>query len=320
MKPIVVGEEELRRHVGLDVDTLAAVEDAFTWASTGRVVMPPIMHVDVPEGPGDVDVKSAWVAGLDSFAVKIASGFPCNAERGLPTGSGLMVVLSARTGFCEAVLLDNGYLTDVRTALAGAVAARHLALTSVHTVGVIGVGVQARLQIEALRLVRDFDRVLVFGRNRDRVELYREDMGKRLGVEVQALPSVEDVVRGSQIVVTTTPAREPLVQAEWLHPGLHITAMGSDLSGKQELVAEVLRSADLLVCDSKKQAARGGELQHLPESEAQRAFELGEITGGKREGRVDEKAISICDLTGMGTQDTAISLFALRRLATTSPC
>lgn len=315
MSPIVVTEEELRERVELDADALDAVEKAFTWASTGRATMPPIMHIDVDAGPGDVDVKSAYISGLDRFAVKIASGFHGNVGLGLPAGSGLMVVLSARTGLCEAVLLDNGYLTDLRTALAGAVAARHLALPSARTAGVVGVGAQARLQIEALRLVREIDRVLVFGRDPGRTGAYVDEMTEKLGVEVRALATVEDVVRHSQIVVTTTPSQEPLVQADWLHPGLHVTAMGSDLTGKQELAADVLRSADLVVCDSKAQARRGGELQHLPESEARRAFELGEITSGSREGRVDEQAVSVCDLTGMGTQDTAIALFALSRVA-----
>ncbi|MCK5438882.1 MAG: cyclodeaminase [Gemmatimonadetes bacterium] len=315
MSAVVVSERELRQQVGLDSTALEAIEKAFSWASTGRAVMPPIMHIDVAEGPGDVDVKSAYVSGLDSFVVKIASGFFGNADLGLPTGSGLMVVLSARTGFCEAVLLDNGYLTDVRTALAGAVAARYLAPLSVHTVGVIGAGVQARLQIEALRLVRDFDDVLVYGRSAERAAAYCDEMSERLGVGVEATTSVEELVGQSQIVVTTTPSREPLVEAAWLHPGLHITAMGSDLPGKQELAADVLRAADLLVCDSKTQAACHGELQHLAELETRRAFELGEITSGGRPGRTDDKAISVCDLTGMGTQDTAISLFALRRFA-----
>jgi ornithine cyclodeaminase len=319
VKAIVVSERELRKQVRLDSAALEAVEEAFSWASTGRAVMPPIMHIDVADGPGDVDVKSAYVSGLDSFAVKIASGFFGNADLGLPTGSGLMVVLSARTGFCEAVLLDNGYLTDVRTALAGAVAARHLARSSVHTVGVVGVGVQARLQVEALRLVRDFDRVLVFGRNTERVAAYRCEMGERLGVEVDAAATVEDVVRQSQIVVTTTPAHEPLVEATWLHPGVHITAMGSDLPGKQELAADAMRRADLLVCDSKTQAIRHGELQHLPKADVQRAIELGDITSGGRQGRTDNDSISICDLTGMGTQDTAISLFALKRFVDQAP-
>jgi len=315
MSVMVVEERELRDHVRLDATALEAVEPAFSWASTGRAMMPPIMHIDVADGPGDVDIKSAYVAGLDSFAVKIASGFFGNAELGLPTGSGLMVVLSARTGFCEAVLLDNGYLTDVRTALAGAVAAKHLAPIQADTVGVVGTGVQARLQIEALRLVRDFSQVLVFGRTAERAATYCDEMGERLQVAVTPIASVEEVVRRSQIVVTTTPSREPLIEAEWLHPGLHITAMGSDLPGKQELAANVLRAVDLLVCDSRSQAVRHGELQHLTERETHRAIELGEITSGGQPGRTDEASVSVCDLTGMGTQDTAIALFALERCA-----
>jgi ornithine cyclodeaminase len=317
MKVTLLTEAELRRCVELDVEAIAEVEDAFTRLADGNAVMPPIVCVDIPEQRGEVDIKTAYVRGLDSFAVKIASGFFGNDRYGLPSGSGMMVLVSATTGVPEAVLLDNGYLTDVRTGAAGAVAARHLGCATVETVGVIGVGAQARYQALALKQVREFRRVLVYGRTRERAQAYVAEMTPRLGVEVVAAGDAETVVRLSEIVVTTTPSREPYLRAEWLHPGVHITAMGSDGPEKQELFADVLGRADLLVCDSRAQCERLGELHHaraagcLPSDD--RIAELGEITSDRRHGREHDAQITICDLTGTGVQDTAIALLAHRR-------
>jgi ornithine cyclodeaminase len=229
----------------------------------------------------------------------------------------MMVLLSAKTGFCEAVLLDNGYLTDVRTGLAGAVAAKFLAPETVDTVGVIGTGAQARYQIKSLKLVRDFERLLVIGRTSERTSAYIDEMHNALGIDVAAVESVEQLVRESQIVVSTTPSRQALIEAEWLHPGLHITAMGSDLAGKQELAADVLGLVDVLVCDRQSQCFSMGELQHGLSAgiitEESDIYELGELTSGRVAGRRSPQDITVCDLTGTGVQDTAIALVAYRK-------
>jgi ornithine cyclodeaminase len=298
-------------------EALAAVENAFTALSDGKVEMPPIMHLEVSDHNGNVDIKSAYVRGLEHFAVKLGSGFFDNVKRGLPSSSAMMVLLSAETGFCTAVLLDNGYLTDLRTGLAGAVAARHLAPESVSTVGVFGTGAQARYQIRSLKLVRDFDRLLVFGRDPGRLSAYLEAMRKQLGVDTQRAQSILELVTESDLVVTTTPSTQALIQADWLHPGLHITAMGSDLGGKQELDPQVLVGADLLVCDRRSQCATMGELQHAIAagliSRDEGVVELGLITSRQHPGRSSADQITVCDLTGTGVQDTAIAVLAYAR-------
>lgn len=317
MSVLILSEEELRRCVGSDEEALAAIEDAFTWLAEDKVTMPPIMHIAVSDNNGDVDIKSAYVSGLDHFAVKIASGFFDNPEMGLPSSSAMMVLLSAKTGICEALLLDNGYLTDLRTGLAGAVAARHLAPTDVTTVGIVGAGAQARYQLRCLRLVRDFERVLVSGRSPANVARYIEEMAAELGLEVREADGLEALVRESQLVVTTTQSREPLIEAEWLHPRLHVTAMGSDLAGKQELAVGVLARADRMVCDRKSQCFSMGELQHAKArglfNDASQIDELGWLTAGRAPGRRSEDEITVCDLTGTGVQDTAIAALALRK-------
>jgi ectoine utilization protein EutC len=317
MDIIILTESELRQCVGVDQEAIAVVADGFTRLANSEVTLPPILQVDIPENKGEVDVKTAYVRGLDSFAIKIASGFLDNYRLGLPTGSGMMIVISAKTGVPEAVLLDNGYLTAVRTGAAGAVAARYLARERVETAGVIGSGRQARIQMMALQQVRDFHRVMVYGIIPEQVEQYVSEMSDVLGVEVVKAEDVETVVRNSDIVVTTTPSHKPFLEAEWLRPGLHITAMGADSEHKQELHADVLGRANLLVCDIKSQCFRVGELHHgLEEGAVSRddpIIELGDLTSGREPGRTTDKEITICDLTGVGVQDTAIALLAYRK-------
>lgn len=314
---LLLTERELRATVFLDMSALAAVEDSFTRLAQGAVEMPMPMGIEVPEHEGEVHVKSAYVRGLPGFAVKIASGFYGNGERGLPTSSGMLALLSSETGFPLALLLDNAYLTDVRTALAGAVAAKHLARAPIRTVGVVGTGVQARLQVQALRLVRSFRDVIVWGRHPAAAQRYGEEMTETLGLEVRPAASVAEVIRRADIVITSTPARAPLVQAADVHEGLHVTAMGSDGPGKQELDPEVLARADRLVCDRKSQCFRLGELQHGLAAgtirEDSPIDELGEITSGGKPGRRTDAEVTVCDLTGVGVQDTAIALFAYGR-------
>lgn len=312
----ILTESELRRVVALDLAAVDAVEDGFRALAGGRVVMPPILSMEIADANGEVDVKTAYVPGVESFAIKVSPGFFDNPKLGLPSTSGLMILFSAKTGRVEALLLDNGYLTDVRTAAAGAVAARHLGRETCETAGVIGTGIQARLQMQALKLVRDFGHALVWGRDVDKANKYAEEMAPKLEVDVEVVESPETVVRASDIVITTTPARSPLVEAAWLHPGLHITAMGSDAAEKNELHPEVLARCDLLVCDRRSQCIRLGELHHAVEAgalpEDAGVVELGEITSGARPGRRTQDEVTVCDLTGTGVQDTAIATLAYR--------
>jgi ornithine cyclodeaminase len=317
MQVQILSEDEIRECAKLDNDVISVVEEGFSRLADSNVYLPPIMMIEVPENKGEVDVKSAHIEGYPSFAVKLASGYFETPSSDSPSGSGMMVLISAETGFPQAVLFDNAYLTNVRTGAAGAVAAKYLAPKEVTTAGVIGSGTQARFQIKALQKVRDFERLLVYSRTAENVQKYISEMEPALGVEVIAADGPEEVVRNSEVVVTTTPSRKPFLKSDWLHPGLHITAMGSDTERKQELFPEVLSSADLLVCDNKSQCFRLGELHYgreagliAPNGDI---IELGEITSGQRSGRSSDQEITVCDLTGVGVQDTVIALFCYQK-------
>lgn len=314
MEITIFTEKDLREHITINKAIIDAIADGFGKLAGGEVTMPPIMRLDIPEHNGEIDVKTAYIKGLDSFAVKMSPGFFDNHKKGLPSLSGMMVLFDAETGFIKAVHLDNGYLTEIRTAAAGAVAAQHLAPKKVTNVGVIGAGGQARYQIRALKEVRSFKKLLVYNRTPERAEEYVKEMNKELkGVKVVSASSPEEVVKESQVVITTTPATHGIIQVEWLHEGLHITAMGSDAEHKQELVADVFPAADLVVCDSKSQAFRLGELYHAENVgfiSKDEVVELGEIVSGAKKGRTNDKQITICDLTGTGMQDTIIARMA----------
>lgn len=309
----IVTESELRNAVKLGVEVIDVVEKAFSALATGKVVMPPILSMELAEANGEVDVKTAYIPGFDGFAIKVSPGFFDNPKIGLPSLNGLMILFSAKTGLVESVFLDNGYLTDIRTAAAGAVAARHLAPENVETAGVIGTGVQARLQIQAARLVRPFSKVLVWGRDMEKAAECANDIAATIGVEAEAVGNPAELVAESQLVITTTPAREPVLKAEWLHPGLHITAMGSDQSGKNEIDPAALATADNYVCDRVSQCEKLGELRSAIEAGVWKGgapVELGEVISGKATSRRSDGDITICDLTGTGAQDTAIASFA----------
>jgi len=317
MKVKILTESELRQLVTVNSEAVTAIETAFTWLAEGNVDMPPIMHISVPENNGDVDIKAAYVRGLESFAVKMGAGFFDNHRLGLPNSPAMMVVISARTGFAEAILLDNAYLTDVRTGAAGAVAAKHLAPDNVHTAGVIGTGAQGRYQMQALKQVRDYQRLMAYDLNNDSLQRYVREMAPLLDVEVVAADGPQQVVEKGQAVVTSTPSKSPYLKPEWLHPGMHLTCMGADLPDKGELFPAALSRIDLLVCDRKSQCFTMGELHHGLEagiiSEESTIFELGEVTSGRVPGRKTEDQITFCDLTGTGVQDTAIAVLALRK-------
>lgn len=314
---LVVTESELRACVSLDEEGLGAIEDAFVRYANGEARVPPVVGIEIPEHHGACDVKGAHVLGFPYFAIKISTRYFENPSRfGLSTGSGMMTLVNAENGVPEVLLLDNGYLTHVRTALAGAVVAKHLAKRTPSVVGLVGAGNQARLQAQALQMVRPSQRVLVYSHVPEGTDRCARDMAEVLGCEVVAVRSPEEAVRPADVVITTTPSTTPLVRAEWLRAGAHVTALGADAPHKQELDPMVFERADLVVCDSRAQCAVRGDLHHALESGAVTAdssVELGEVCAGREPGRTSDDQVTVCDLTGVGVQDTAIAVLAFRR-------
>lgn len=269
----------------------------------------------IEENNGEVDVKTAHIHGQNRFAIKISPGFFDNPKLGLPSLNGLMVLFSAKTGLVDSVLFDEGYLTDIRTALAGAIAAKHLSRKESARVTVIGAGLQAELQVAALRLVRGISAVDVWARDADKAEAYANLMHSKYGLEAQAHSSVKSACALADIIVTTTPATSPVLSWGDLPAGVHVTAMGSDSPHKQELEPQILQNADSIIVDKLTQSQALGELRSAPPGFDRPVVELGKVIAMDLAVRCSPNDITVCDLTGTGVQDTAIANFTADQLS-----
>ena len=309
---LILKKKDIIQHVDLNEDLIPIIEEAFTSLSKGETVMPPIMRIDIEKFHGESDVKAAYIDGLDSFAIKIASGFFDNPKLGLPSSNGLMVLLDSETGVIKSVLLDEGYLTDTRTAIAGAIASKYLSNHDANTVGIIGAGIQARLQLKAILLVRKINKINVWARDKDKVNQFVDSL-KDLRIDINISKSCKDLANNSAIIVTTTPSKIPLLEFDWIKKGTHITAMGSDAEQKNELHPTMIKLCDKYVPDSQAQTSALGELRHAIKenliSSDDKFQDLGSIIIDPSLGRKNKDDITICDLTGTGVQDTAIARY-----------
>jgi len=312
--PRILKLDEIKRLIDIP-QLIQEIEAGFVLYSEDKVVVPPVgfLHFDQP--PGDVHIKYGYVTGDDFYVLKMASGFYNNAELGLSVADGLILVFSQQTGHLELILLDECWLTDMRTAAAGAVAAKHLAADSIHHIGIVGTGVQARLQLELLKDVVDCQSCFIWGRDANKAQGMIDDLQAReairaWGLDLKAVTEIDELVSECKLIVTTTSAREPLIRADQVQKGTHITAMGSDDHGKQELEAEVLAKADRVVADSVSQCVDHGECFHAVKDkmiEEGAILELGNVIKNPELGRTGEDQITVADLTGVAIQDIQIA-------------
>ena len=310
---LILNSTEIKDCVQFNKELIPIIEDAFKSLSLGKTVMPPILRVDIKKYHGESDVKAAYIEGLDSFAVKVASGFFNNPKLGLPSSNGLIILLDSQTGTIKSVLLDKGYLTDVRTAIAGAIASKYLSNPESSTVAIIGAGIQARMQLEALSLIRDIKNINIWSRDIEKTNTYIENMSKNFNFNFQAFDNTDDLVKNADILITTTPSKKPLIKFSSLPKGIHITAMGSDAEEKNELDSEIIKKCDVYVPDNQAQTTILGELNHAIRknliTKETLFHDLGKIISNPELGRKSKKDITVADLTGTGVQDTAIARY-----------
>jgi ornithine cyclodeaminase len=315
---LVLREREIRELLDPSA-CIQAMEQAFSAYSSGQAELPSVIHLDVPENRGEIHIKAGHLHGGPYYAVKMVSGFPGNPELGLFANDGMVVVFDAKTGSPAAFLLDNGFITDLRTGAAGAAAAKHLAPEKIHTVAVIGTGGQARYQLEMLTYVREFQEVRIWGRDSAKAWARAEDVSRRPRISAchfAVTGTAQEAVATADIVITVTASREPLLRAAWLKPGATVIAVGSDAPDKQELEVAVLARADKIVADSISQCLRLGEIHHAVERSAiskEKVSELGEIITGRKPGRTSANEFIVCDMTGVGVQDVAAASLVMER-------
>lgn len=289
-------------------DIINSIEKGFVAYSRGKVVVPPVGELIFKEPPGESHIKYGYIIGDEYYVIKIAAGFYENSKLGLPTNSGLVMVFNQKTGQLVSILLDEGDLTNIRTAAAGAVVARYLAPAKVQRIGIFGAGHQGRMQLEYLNAIVNCKDVTVWGLNQEELDAYKEAMS-HYGFRIQTTMDARQIAESCNLIVTATPSQVPLLQVDQIRPGTHITAMGSDTAEKQELDAEVLGKADRVVADSIDQSRSRGEIFRARQAgviDDNRIFELGKVIENKELQRTSDEQITVADLTGVAVQDIQI--------------
>ncbi len=297
------------------LDLMSAIEAGFAAYSAQQAVVPPVGELILDKG--EVHIKYGYLKKNDYYVIKIASGFYENSKLGLPSSNGLMLLFSQNTGELLSILLDEGYLTDIRTAIAGAIAAKFLAPKDIARIGIVGTGVQARLQLKYLSQITGCKQVLVWGRGDSQLINYKTEMEMQ-GFKIETTLNTADILRTCNLIVTATPSTTPLLSASDLQTGTHISAVGSDTVDKQELDSAILSRADVVVADSISQCMLRGEIFKAIQASqisADDIIELGSIITEEKQGRTDDSQITVADLTGVAVQDIKITEAAYKALA-----
>lgn len=309
----IVGLSEIKAALDWD-DAIAAIAVGFREFSKGRVALGAVGHLGFSAASGDCHVKSASMEGAPWFAVKVATGFYRNPERGLPTSNGFMVLLDAETGQPACILMDEGWLTDMRTAMAGSIAAKSILPRRRGPIGIVGAGIQARLHAKMIAHVTGITEIMIWARNPAKAQALCIELG-RYGLRPFVTDDLYELCSRSVLTVTTTPAQKPLLFSQMFQGGARIIAVGADTPGKQELDSALVASSDVVIVDSKSQCLDHGEAGWPGRSgllDETRIVELGDILSSGAQ--FSESAKVVVDLTGLGIQDLQIAQSVWQRL------
>ena len=291
------------------LNPIKIIEEGFIAYSQGRVTVPPVGEMIFNNPPGECHIKYGFIKQDDYFVIKIATGFYDNPKLNIPAYDGLMLLFSQKTGQLLCVLLDEGHLTNIRTASAGAIAAKYLAPKKIKRIGVFGAGTHGRLQPIYLQKVLDCKDIITWGLNAEELEIYEKDM-KELGFKVQTTQNPEDITSTCNLIVTCTPSKKPLIFADQIKEGTHITAIGSDTPEKQELDSVILKKADKVIVDSIEQCMLRGEsfkAMNKGMMKKEKMVELGKAILDRDLQRQSDEEITVVDLTGVAVQDIQIA-------------
>lgn len=299
----------------------AAIRQSFVAQALEQVQVPDVTYLEFQDVNGDCHVKSGYIEGTEGFVVKIATGFYNNPAQGLASSNGINLLFCAKTGQTLAVLKDEGWLTDIRTGLGGALTTLALARADFSKVLIVGGGLQAYHQARCLQhLAPNLDiSFFVWARNPDQAEQTAQSL-RSDGINAVASSDLQQTCSQADVIITTTPAKAPLVQSSWIRSGTHITAIGADCPGKQELELDLVMRADLCVCDLAVQSLAHGEFQTAGAAgklSAGDIISIGQIISGAHPGRTSDTQLTIADLTGLAVQDAAVSLSVYRAAQTT---
>ncbi|MBD3380098.1 MAG: alanine dehydrogenase [Candidatus Omnitrophica bacterium] len=310
---LIIDQKTIKKLVSIK-DAVKAVEKGFKDYGRGKVQMPPKVYLYFKKHNGDLRAMPVYDEAVDRAGIKWVNVHPGNRRKGLPTVMGLMILSDPRSGFPLAVM-DATLATALRTGAAGGVAAEYMSAKASETVALVGCGRQACSQLEALAAVRVIKEARVWGKTGKEAENFCSSVKVR-GVDLLPAGTPRECVKGADIIVTTTPARKPIVKLSWLKEGAHINAIGADAPGKQELEPSILKHSRLVV-DSWEQASHSGEI-NVPlrrKSITRRNVyaDIGEIVSGKKKGRLKETEITVFDSTGLAVQDIVVADLIYRK-------
>ncbi len=304
---IVINQKEIKSIIK-QVDVVAAMEEGFVQYSNGNTVVPPVGELLFEKPKGDAHIKYGYIKNDDYYVIKIASGFYDNAKLGIPSSQGLMLLFDQKTGVPKAVLLDEGYLTDIRTAAAGALAAKYFAPKEIKAIGIVGTGIQAKLQLQYLQRHTPCKSVWVWGRSTKNAEQFVKELGADFDIQIAETPT--ELAKHCNLIVTTTPSELALLKADDINKGTHITAVGSDTEHKQELESRLMKKADIIIADSIPQSKSRGEIFRAVkdgEISENTIIELGAAIQNSKFQRINDDQITVVDLTGVAVQDIMIT-------------
>lgn len=298
----LLGRSEIEELLSMS-ETLKAVEQSFRLQTEGTTIMPPKLYLNLPEYQGDFRAMPAYVDG--AAGVKWVSVYPNNWKQNLASIMATIILCDPNTG-CPLAIMDGTHITNIRTGAAGGVAVKYLARRDSSVIGFIGAGIQARTQLLAIsEVLPKIEQVKVFDQNWNASLKYVDEMGVNLGINIRPVETIREAIE-ADIVVTTTPSRKPVVKKQHIKSGTHINAIGADAKGKQELEADLLRNAKIIV-DNIEQASHSGEI-NVPLSEGVIKIEdiygtLGEVVANMKKGRENNEEITIFDSTGVAIED-----------------
>lgn len=293
---------------------IQVIEEGFALYAKNLVVVAPLTSLEI-EKSGIAKIKYGYIKGEDTYVIKVGSFFPSNKKLNISTINASMQIYNQYTGEFEALLLDEAYLTNVRTAAAGAVVAKYFSPAKIAKIGIIGAGVQAKFQLNYLQYITVCKEVVIWGRDIEAAEQFKLDMEKQ-GFIVEIAKDIRDVTSQCNLIVTATSAADPVIFADQVQSGTLIISVGADTKNKCELDGNLLKKADLIIADSKIQCCELGNISQALQSGAiteNSIVELGDAII-KNIKRKDEQQIIVVNLTGVAVQDIQIANLAYKEL------
>ena len=297
--------EQVDREMPMD-ELIEKVEDAFRAYELGNAQMPAKSYIDLRKYNGDFRSMPAYLEteDWDAAAIKWVNVHPDNPEKfDMPTVMGTVIYSDPENAYPLA-LIDGTVLTMKRTGAAAGVATDHLAIEDASSLGLIGAGIQAHTQLEAVSAVRDIEEVVVSDVDEAKVEAFIEEYDDQFDVRSGSISEAASC----DVLSTVTPVREPIVDPEDVGEHTHVNAMGADAEGKQELAADLLADATVVI-DDYEQCTHSGEINvpfHDGDFTDEDIYgEIGEIVAGNRAGRNGIEGVTVFDSTGLAIQDVA---------------